>query len=70
MKFNLFIVQDHLTGALDDIVELIRLRMEVQLGLVNFHVMHFRRGPITLFNQGANLTTGLCPGHNFVRISA
>src|SRR5436190_15937913 len=70
MELNLVIVEDHRPAAGDDVIELVRAGVIVELGVVDFHVMHLSRGFVLLFHEAADVAAGLPPGLDFSRIAA
>jgi hypothetical protein len=50
VKFDLLVVEDHASLAADHVVKLVRSLVVMQLGIMDFDVMHFAGRAVLLFN--------------------
>src|SRR5436190_15352167 len=69
MQFDLFLIKPHSPLPLDHIVKFIRSLMEVKLGLSNFNLADFTRGPIRGFDQKSDLSARLRPRLDLGRVA-
>ena len=61
VQLDLLVVQDHRPLAVDDVVELVRLLVVMQLGVVDFDVVHFARRGVLLRDEAADGAARLRP---------
>lgn len=61
VNFNLCVVQDHRALPFDDVVDLVSLGVNVQLGVVDLDIMDLGGGAIALFDEWTDLAAGFPP---------
>ena len=61
VEFDLFIVEAHLTLAIEHVVNLVRAQMIMQLGVGDLQVMDLRRRAVLFFEERTDLAARLSP---------
>jgi hypothetical protein len=64
MQLDDFVVEDHRTLTIDDVVEFVGSRVVVELGIVDFDVMDLGRSIVFFLDERSDLAASLCPWGN------
>ena len=65
-----FVVEDHRTLAIDDVIEFVGPLVVVELGVVDLDVVDLGGGPVFFLDEWADLPAGLFPGGDLGGVTA
>src|SRR5262245_32400405 len=70
VQLDLLVVEDHPAPAIDDVVELVGVRVIVKLRVLDLNVVDLGGGPVLLLDKTADLAASLGPGLDHGRVAA
>src|SRR5262249_57366458 len=70
VQLDLLVVEDHGAVTGNDVVDLVGVRVVVELGVVDLDVVDLGTGAVGLLDQAADLPAGLGPGLDLRRVAS